>query len=162
MLRRFRKRHAAALAIIAVLAIAGGAYAYFTSSGTGSSNATVGSSKSFTVSVGGPTGGPLYPGSGSETLSYTIANPGGGSENLSAVTTAVASEPNGDITQGGNDVPGCLASWFALGNSGAPATPQDLAPAAQVTGSVTVTMNNANAPQDPCQGAKPDITVNAS
>jgi hypothetical protein len=77
MLRRVtKKRTLAALSVVAVLVGAGAAIAYFTSSGSGTGQASVGSSTAFTVNVAAATGGPLYPGSGSENLSYTVHNGG--------------------------------------------------------------------------------------
>jgi hypothetical protein len=160
--QRLTKRRVVALAVtVVVLAVAGAAFAYFTSSGSGTGSATVGSSTAFTVAVAAPTGGPLYPGSGTETLSYTVHNPGTGAQNLSATSTAVASS-GGNITQAGVAVAGCLSSWFSATNT-APTLPQDLAGGATSTaGSVAVAMSESGTDQDPCQGKTPDITVSAS
>ena len=156
-----RKRNIAVLSTLAVLALAGGAYAYFTSSGNGTGTATVGTATAFTVQPVAATGGPLYPGSGSESIGYTVKNPGGGAENLSATTATVASS-GGNITQGGTAVVGCLASWFTATNN-APTLPQDLAAGATSTaGSVTVTMADSGTNQNACENSSPDITIHAS
>jgi hypothetical protein len=163
MLRRFiNKRVVGALTVVAVLAVAGAAFAYFSSSGSGTGSATVGSSTAFTVAVSPATGGPLYPGSGSQTLSYTVTNPGAGSQNLGATTATVVSS-GGNIVHGSTVVTGCLASWFTATNTAPPPLPQTLAGGATSTaGSVAVTMANAAVSQDACQGTTPDITVSAS
>src|SRR5205085_2932208 len=99
------KRTVLALSVVAVLAVAGAAFAYFSSSGSGSGQASVGTSSAFTVSVSPATGGPLYPGAGSENLAYTITNPSSGTQNLSATTVAVAHDSSGNITSNGTAVP---------------------------------------------------------
>ena len=161
MVRRFNKKHAiAALGSVAVLALAAGAYAYFTSSGTGTVTATVGSASPFTVTFGSPTGGPVFPGSGTQTIPYTVTNPsGGGSQSLTATTTVIASSGT-DVTSGGTPVAGCQAAWFTATNT-APAA-ATLAPGGTATGSVAVTMQNAGVSQNACQGVAPDVIVSAS
>jgi hypothetical protein len=156
-----KKRGIAALCVAAVLALAGGAYAYFTSTGSGTGSASVGSATSFTVTAATATGGPLYPGSGSQTISYTVTNAGSGAENLSATSASVASS-GANITDHGVAVAGCLASWFTATDS-PPTLPQDLAGGATSTaGSVTVTMSDSGTSQNACEGASPDITISAS
>lgn len=158
--RLTKKQTIAVLGSIAALALAGGAYAYFTSSGTGTVTATVGSAASFTVTFGTPTGGPLYPGSGTQNIPYTVTNPsGGGAQNLTTTTTAIASS-GADVTSAGAPVAGCLASWFTATNT-APAS-GTLAPGGTAGGSVAVTMQNVGVSQNACQGVAPDVTVSAS
>ena len=160
MLRRIlKKRVMVAFTVVAVLAVAGAAVAYFTSTGSGTGSASVGSSTAFTVAVSPATGGPLYPGSGTESLAYTITNPGTANQNLSATTATVASS-GANITSGGVAVPGCLAADFTATN--VPPTYGNMAGGTSKSGSVTVTMTNTTANQDPCQGKTPDITVSAS
>jgi hypothetical protein len=142
------------------LLLVGGAYAYFTSTGTGTGTASVGSSTAFAVSFGTTTGGPLYPGAGSQALPYTVTNPaGGGSQNLTTTTAKVASS-GGNVTQAGTPFAGCLAAWFTATNAAPPSV--NLVPGASATGSVAVTMQDSGTNQDPCQGVAPDITVSAS
>lgn len=163
MLRRFiNKRAMAALTVVGVLVVAGAALAYFSSTGSGTGSATVGSSTAFTVAVSPATGGPLYPGSGTQNLAYTVNNPSSGGQNLSATTASVASS-GANITSGGVAVPGCLAADFTATNTAPTPLPQNLAGGATSTGgSVAVTMTNTAANQDACQGKTPDITVSAS
>ena len=164
MVRRFaRKRRAASLALLLLLLLVGGvAVAYFTSGGSGSGHASVGSATNFTVNVSTDDSGVLFPGAGSETLTYTVHNGGTGHQSLSTTSAAVASL-NNDITQGGIEVPGCLKAWFSAANTAPTPLPQDLAGGADSSqGTVVVTMSNAATIQDACQGHKPDITVTAS
>ncbi len=163
MLRRIlKKRVIAAFTVVAVLAVAGVAVAYFTSSGTGTGTATVGTSSGLTVNPVAATGGPLYPGSGTEVIGYTVSNPATGSQSLQG-TTAVVASSGGNITSGGVAVPGCLASWFTAINTAPTPLPQDLAGGATSTaGSVSVTMQDVNSSQDLCKSTSPDITISAS
>lgn len=156
-----------ALTVVGALVVVGGAFAYFTSTGTGTGSASVGSASTWTVNTSPYTGGPLYPGSGSETISYTVTNASTGHQGLTATSASVAQVASGanagDITQSGTAVPGCLASWFTAVNSAPTPLPQDLAGGATSSaGSVAVTMQDPNVNQDACEGAAPDITVNAS
>jgi hypothetical protein len=167
MITRFlkRKRLLVGLGVVATLVVAGSAFAYFTSTGTGTGSATVGSTAAWTVTPATATGGPLYPGSGSVTIPYTVTNGGSGHQDLTATSATVASS-GGNVTQAGVAVPGCLASWFNAVNtppSTPGALPQDLAGGASATGGyVTVTMTDAATSQNVCQGVKPDITIGAN
>lgn len=161
MLRRFTKKRAiVALSAIAALAMAAGAYAYFSSTGSGTSQAKVGNSTAYNVSVSPATGGPLYPAAGSENLAYTITNPGSGTQNLAATSVSVAHDAGGNVLDHGSAVTGCSASWFNVTDNH-PAY-GEIAGGASKSGSVDVTMSDVNVSQDACQGHSPDITVNAS
>jgi hypothetical protein len=142
--------------------VAGGAYAFFTSSGSGSGGASVGSASNWTVTPAAATGGPLFPGAGTQTITYTVTNPSSGHQSLTA-TTAVVKSSGGNVTQGGTAVSGCLASWFTATNTAPTPLPQNLAGSATSTGgSVAVTMQDSGTAQDVCQGVQPDITISAS
>lgn len=152
-----KKRVIAALAAVAVVAVGGGlAYAYWTSTGTGTGTATTGSSTAFVVASTAPTGGPLSPGGPSETVAFTVTNPGSGSQNLSSVTVAVA---NADGTAW-TAVAGCSALDYTIGTP--VVTYGQIAPAGFVSGTVTVTMNNLATNQDGCQTADVPLYIVAS
>jgi hypothetical protein len=71
---RFRNhKRLTAVGVVAVLAVAGGAYAFWTGSGTGGGTATVGTSGTVTVAATVTAG--IAPGT-SEPVSFTAANPG--------------------------------------------------------------------------------------
>jgi hypothetical protein len=163
-----RKRVVVPLGVVVTLAIAGAALAFFTSTGSGTGSASVGSASAWTVSVSPATGGPLYPGAGTEDLTYTVTNPSASNQALTATSAVVASYSGsitgdaGDVTNAGAPVAGCLASWFTVVNTAPASLPQNLAGSATSTaGSVAVTMQD-NGNQNACEGAAPDITVNAS
>lgn len=82
MFRINRKRVLSALASVAVLAIAGVAFAYFSTSGSGSGSAAVGASSALTIH--GTTSSTLYPGT-STPVSFTVDNPSSGHQRLGTV-----------------------------------------------------------------------------
>jgi hypothetical protein len=154
-----KKRAVATLIAIGALAVAGGAFAYFTASGSGTGQATVGSSTPWTVTFGSTTGA-MYPGAGTAVLPYTVTNAGSGNQKLATTTVSVNADASGNVTSHGASVSGCLATWFTPTNT--PPTAVDLAAGAHTTGSVSVAMTDASANQNSCQGVSPDITVSAS
>jgi hypothetical protein len=167
MLRRFtRKRALVALTAIAVLGISAAAIAYFSTSGTGTGQAKVGTSTALSVTAGTTTG-TMYPGTGTSTVPYTITNPtGSGVQNLSGTSVSVASDTTtgsptlGDILDHGTAVSGCLASWFTPTDH--PPAYGEIADGSSKSGSVTVVMADVNSSQDSCKTHTPDVTVNAS
>ena len=154
-----KKRTIAILIAIGALIIAGGAFAYFTASGSGTGQAAVGTASPWTVSFQTTTG-TMYPGAGSTTMPYTITNAGNGNQKLATTAASVNADTNGNVTSHGTSVTGCLASWFTAANT--PPAAADLAAGAHTTGSVAVTMTDAAANQNACQGVTPDVTVSAS
>ena len=161
MLRRFTKKHLVlALPAIASLALAAGAYAYFSGGGSSTGTASVGTTKGFTVTVASDSSGSLYPGYGSEALGYTVKNNSNGTQHLAATSVSVAADGSGNITSAGKTVAGCLASWFTA--TDAPPAYGEIQGGQSVTGHVTVTMKDVNLSQDACQNAAPDIAVTAS
>ena len=160
MFRKFiTKKRALVLGAVAVLAVAGAAIAYFTSSGSGNGSATVGVATAWEVNVSSPTGGPLYPGSGEENLAYTVKNNSAGFQNLNSTSATVVDDGSGNIKSGGSAVVGCLSADFTATDT-SPA-PVNLAGGATANGSVKVTMTDSGKPQDACQGKSPEITVEA-
>jgi hypothetical protein len=158
------KKRAAAAA--AVLVLAGGgmaAYAYFTGgSGTGSGSAHTGSTSSWSVGALTFSGGPMFPGSGTESATYTVTNTGGGNQALTAVTASVNSS-GGDITQSGTPLSGCLATWYtATAGAPTPGLNTAIAKNGTATGTVSVVLNESNTNQNVCKSATPDVTVTAS
>ena len=142
------------------------AIAYFTgANGSGTGQATVGTSTAWSVSVNsaGATGGPMYPGAGTDKIPFTVTNSGGGAQNLKTVSYAIAHDGSGNITQNGTPLSGCLASWFAASADGAnPVLPSDIAHSSTYTGNVNVSMSDSATNQDACQSSTPDVTVTAS
>ena len=135
-------------AVIAGLLVAAGggaAYGYWSTSGSGTGAASTGTSSSFTVTSSAPTGGPLTPGGASETISFTVANPGTGSAKLSAVTVRVAAADGSAWTA----VTGCSALDYTVGTP--TITYGEVAGGASVIGTVTLTMTDLSTAQDACK-----------
>jgi hypothetical protein len=156
MLRRLTKKRAfTALGVMAVLAVAGAAFAYFTSEGTGSTEASVGSATTWNVKV--ESAGEMFPGVGESDIAYTVTNEGKGNQGLAGTEVTVASEA-GNILSGGKAVSGCKAEWFKVAYS---SISGDLAAGESKKGTATVTMIDAEEDQNACQGKTPEIDVKA-
>lgn len=143
----------------ALVVLAAAAYAYFTDSGSGTGQAGVGTSTPWNVTFQATTG-TMYPGAGTSTVPYTVTNDGSGNQRLTGTTATVVNDGSGNVKQNDAAVPGCLASWFSAVNSPPAAT--TVAPGANVTGSVAVTMSESGTNQDACKSVTPDILVSAS
>jgi hypothetical protein len=157
------KRRIAVLgAIVAFVVVsAGAAFAYFTSTGSGTGSASVGSAGNWTVSVSSDTSGKLLPGSGNEKIGYTITNPNKGSQAFTTVSATVNADASGNVLGAdGNPVAGCLAAWFTAdaGNTTPPAG-TSVAKNGTATGTVTVAMTDSDTNQDACENVSPQITV---
>ncbi|MFZ0994763.1 MAG: hypothetical protein WAO09_02110 [Candidatus Dormiibacterota bacterium] len=163
--RGYRRKFA--LAALAAVIAAGGmvAFAFFTAAGTGTGNGVVGTSTAWLVSSSAHTGGPLYPGSGSESIPFTVTNQSPGNQALTSITSALTTDGAGGVydvnTSSFNDA--CLASWFTVTNT-TPTLPDDLAgtapgPAGTYGGTATLTMQDFPMSQNACQGVDPQITI---
>jgi hypothetical protein len=143
-----RKKGATAVALTAVLVLIGGlAFAYWTSSGEGTGHGTTGGDTDFVVTSPGPTGLALTPGGPNQSIPFTVANPGTGTQDLTSVTVIVADE-NGDPWV--SDPVGCTAADYTLGT---PVITYDQIPGGgSISGTVTLTMNNLDSNQDACKG----------
>jgi hypothetical protein len=160
---------------VAMLAVAGAAFAYFTSEGKGTGSATVGSATSWTVGETTPSGGPLYPdasigGANIQTDGYKVKNAGSGSQSLTQVEISVA-EANGSAwsSQADETKPACTKNDFSVGGQAVGSTWTDTALAGdftasqeKTTGSVTVELIDNNANQDNCQGVTVPLYFHAS
>jgi hypothetical protein len=175
MRRHLTKKRVALLTALVVAASAVGAWAYFTANGTGSGTATVGTSSNLTLH--GSTTGNLYPGS-TVTMSFTVDNPGGGTERLGTIYLAgvkactgtgstwdpTLNSGAGGCSNSGTEQTGCEsvdpgnaadanASNFYMADV---AENQDLAGGAtgvSATNSGTLKMNNLSSSQDSCKNA---------
>ena len=138
---RAKKLVAAGLTVGLTLGLAGSAFAFFTSTGSGTGDASVGSASNWTVSVTSDTSNALLPGSGSETLSYTITNNSAGAQAYSTLTPSVG------------DSGTCLGSWFtAVASASTPVAGTSIAHLGTATGTITVTMQDSLTNQNACQG----------
>jgi hypothetical protein len=173
-------------AVVSTVAIAGVAYAYFTSKGQGAGSATTGSSSPFTVASTADTLGDLVPvatiGTGiKDTVNYTVTNPSAGSLRLTSVVISVGgstgTSPNTtetNWTATTTPFPACTSASFSVGGqpvgdgatagSGAytvsPAV--TLAAGGVYNGSFTLQMIDNLANQNSCQGVTVPIYISAS
>lgn len=142
-----KKRALIALGCTCALAVAGVALAYFTTSGSGTGNATVGSSSAVTLHA--TVSSSLYPGTSSP-VSFTVDNPSSGSQRVGTITLGSITVDAGHSTcsttiTGGNpdfSMPAVAVNKVFPAGNGQTVTP---------TG--TLTMNETGVSQDACQGA---------
>jgi hypothetical protein len=110
---KIRARFVAVVAVIAVLAIGGVAFAYWTLGGSGSGNTTAGTGSTITVNqTGTPTG--LFPGGPAAALAGTFTNPNPGSVNITSVTAAVRAFTSHLVDAA---KPDCTQADFAIGGT---------------------------------------------
>jgi hypothetical protein len=160
-----RGRRTATLLVTGVVALAAvvGGYAYWTSTGNGSAEATSDTSGPWAFKVAGPVGGPLSPDGPSQTFEYTVVNEGTGNQALAGVTVSVA-EANGTSWSSGT----CSAADFSL-NGGAAGDPlvdtrlaQTFGPGGSDSATVYVQLVDTGANQDDCQGVSVPLYFSAS
>lgn len=147
-------RRATLGAVIVVLALAGGgAFAYFTTSGSGTGEATV-SNPSNSLEVTGVPVASLAPGV-SKTSQITIKNTSEGTVHLTNLRVAVTGN-----SQSGT---GCKTSWFKVSPETSTFGPTgvELAAAGTKTAEVEVSMINVEESQNACKGATVNLHYEA-
>jgi hypothetical protein len=155
-----KKQRSVVLAVIAVLALTGGAVAYWTASGAGTgSGDAAGAQQALTVNQT-TTLAAMYPGDSPQTLSGNFDNPNPGPIRVGTVTVSIAS-----VTKAAGAVAGtCDASDFTLAN--AAMTVNAEVPSGDGQGSwtgATIKFNNkAGANQDQCKGATVNLSYSAA
>jgi hypothetical protein len=142
-----RNRALVALGFTCALAVVGVALAYFTSSGSGTGSASVGSSSAVTLHASISSN--LYPGASSP-VTLTVDNPSPGSQRVGTVTLSSITVDAGHSTcsttiSGGN--PDFTMAAVTVNKVFGPGNGQSVTP------SGTLTMNETGANQDACQGA---------
>ena len=145
---------AAALTALLVFGGGGVAFAYFTSPGSGSGSATIGTVGGTDIVVTGsnPAGG-IYPGSAPVGFTVRAQNTGIGDEHVNDVSITVARDGSGNaLDPAGVPITGCLAIWL---NVGSPvAIDATLSPGAYSSSVDTaIGLTEAGIDQDACQGA---------
>jgi hypothetical protein len=163
MSRRTRRRFFAALGAVAAIAAAGFAIAYFTTSGSGTGTASVGTSTALTIH--GTAGTTLYPGT-SSTVNFTVDNPSSGHQQLGTIHLNAIVACNTAFVSGtcpsGHEVTSCESAdsnaSSSTDNFSMPdvVSGQDIAGSAtgaSVTATGTLTMNNLSSSQDACKNA---------
>jgi hypothetical protein len=146
------KRALIALGCTVALAAVGVAVAYFTSSGSGTGSAAVGSSSPVTLHA--TISSNLYPGSSSP-VSFTVDNPSSGSQRVGTITLSsisVDAGHSGCSTAIGGGNPDFSMPAVTVNKVFAPGNGQSVTPGG------TLTMNETGVNQDACQGAT--LTLN--
>jgi hypothetical protein len=141
---------------IAAVVIGAAAFAYFTSTGSGTGTASVGSSSPVTLHAS--VSSSVFPGTSSP-VSFTVDNPSSGSQRvgtitLSSITVDAGHSTCSTVIGGGNPdftMPDVTVSHTFPNGSGQTVTP---------TG--TLTMNDTGVSQDACQGATLTLHVTSN
>jgi hypothetical protein len=151
---KLTKRRGIALGLILTLAIAGGAYAYWTAGGSGSGSATAASGTTPLTAVQTTTITPMYPGDSAQTISGNFTNPNSGPIQVATVTAAI-----GTVTKAVGTPGTCDATDFTLANAAMTVNASIPTGAAQGawTGA-TIKFNNKATNQDACKGATVALT----
>jgi hypothetical protein len=160
-----RGRRAAVLLVTGVIALSSAVagYAYWTSTGTDSGAAAVGTTSPWQVDVSTATGLPLYPGGNVQAVQYTVTNSGGVDQRLNSVTVSVANPDSSPWAAGS-----CSAADFSVNGAaaGSPYVAAGLAdlygPGGSQTGTVYVSMVDTGANQNDCKGVTVPLYFAAS
>jgi hypothetical protein len=148
-----RRRKVAAATIVALLAFAGAAFAYWTTTGSGTGSATTGASAAVTVTQTGSITG-LVPGGAAQPVDFTITNPKTTKQFVTSVTYSIASIKNG----GGTAATGCSSADFTLVQPTAINSDLIAGDTAFSPSHATIAMIDSATDQDGCQ----NVTVNLS
>ncbi|GAA2002158.1 hypothetical protein JL107_01775 [Nakamurella flavida] len=153
------RRKAAVVVGAGVLLLGGGvAYAYWSSTGTGSGAAETGSAPAFVVASDPATGDPLTPGGPAQSVAFSVTNPSTGVLNLASVLVTVANADGTTWTAGPTGA--CSAADYSVGTPAITYGP--IAAGAAANGSVTIAMVNRSANQDECKNVTVPLYFAAS
>lgn len=145
------KKFGLVAAATAILLLVGGiAFAYWTSSGTGTGSATTGTDTAWDVQVDDTTQGILTPDGPKETIAFSVTNDSTGTQ---AFTSAVPS-----VT--GTSSSGCTAADFNVDNVQIVAG--SVAAGGVVNGTFDLQMVDTGVNQDACRGVTVDLQVDVS
>jgi hypothetical protein len=148
----FTKKRAVVTAVVGSLVLSIGAYAFFTSTGSGGGTASVATIAQVTISATSPT--TLYP-NGSSLVDVTIANPGNGPQRVGTVHLD-------SITSA--DKPSCITTANQDGAAFTMAdipVPEVIAGGGSITKQVWLTMNDTGVNQNTCAGATLDLHLSS-
>lgn len=151
-----KKRRMLALSMVGILALGGAAYAYFTTTGSGSGDAQVGTSQALTITAAiTPAAGGLVPGGTGSDVVFSVNNPSSGNVMVNTVTftgvTAYTDALHTIPIASGTGIAQCDVSQFSMA-----AVPQNQDVPAGTTVLAdhgTLLMANAGFNQDGCKNA---------
>ena len=151
-MRKSQKRAMAALGIAAmVVAAAGGAFAYWTQSGSGRASGTTGTTGAIVVT--GTIADGIFPG-GSRLVSFTASNSGDSATLVNAVQLGGVSTSNPECVAADFTMPDVPQSQSVAGGAGVGTTP-----AAVLPNRGTLSMANTGVNQDACKSATITLTL---
>jgi hypothetical protein len=162
MFRRItKKRTIVALTVVAALAVAGGAIAFFTSDGSGSGTASVGSAANYKVTVTlGSTA--LVPAGATNSVQVDVKNQGSAAQQISSlVPTSLTSDKAGCATAYTSGASNDTTKDFYVAPISVPAN-ETIAAGNTYTATTTIQMNDTGVSQDNCQNATLTLTYKAS
>lgn len=154
-MRLFTKKRAVILGVVAAMAFSAAAVAYFTTGGSGSGSATVGTSSSALITQTN-TLAALYP-TTSQAVNLNIKNTGSGSQFVNKVhlesITADTTHSTCDVSSSGANAAFTMAD-VTVGET--------LAAGATTSKSGSLAMNDTGVNQDSCQGATLTLTFSSN
>ncbi len=164
-MNHFLNKKTAGVVLAVSLVIGGGgvAFAYFTSGGSGSGSANVGTTGAtdFAITQSGPQGA-LYPGGAPLAFTVQAQNTGTAEEHVDDITATVASDGSGNaLDTAGNPVTGCLATWFTV-ESPVPVDATLGPDAYSAPVDSTIAMTEQGVDQDACQGVTVELVFATS
>jgi len=152
------------LAAALTLGVAGTAFAYFTGSASTTTYATVGSA-GWSISSVSISAGPIYPGAGSQTVTFNLTNSSGGAQLLDAVSVYATPSTDGHggvIDYTASNVDGCAASWFTGTYVSGPSAGVTYPTGFVGTYTYSFTMTDSGGNQNACQGLSPQVTISVT
>ena len=155
---KFSSKRVLVIGIVAALVVGGGgaAFAYWSSTGSGTGAASSGTSTAFTVTSSAPTGSPLVPDGPAQNVAFSVANPSAGTLDFTSLVVTVANSDGSAWVA----VPGCSAADYEVSNI--VVTYGSIAGGADVDGTVDIAMIDTELNQDACEGAAVPLRFVAS
>jgi hypothetical protein len=146
-----------AVVTVALMAVGGAAFAFWTAGGSGEGQADTGTTVALTINQTSVVTD-LAPGSGTQPLSGNFDNPNAGPVYVASVSATVA-EVN---DAAGDPIVGCSAADYTIAGSGAVGAEVPAGNAKGSWGNLTIAFNNTTANQNACKNAQLVIAYTAS
>jgi hypothetical protein len=157
MFRNLKQRKfALPIAALVALVVAGGAYAYWTTNGSGTGSAATGTDSGVTVAQVGTISG-LVPGGNAQAVDFKINNPASTKQYISSVAVSIAS-----ITKNGSAASGCSAADFDLSQPNAINRDLSSGDTSFAPSGASIAMKDLATNQDGCKGATVNLAFLAS
>jgi hypothetical protein len=155
--RRVSRKKKVVIATVAMVGIGGAAFAYWTTTGTGTGAADTGDVQAVAVNQTSVVTG-LAPGSGTQALSGNFDNPNSGPAYVTAVSGTVTAVNNAL----GDPITGCDAGDYTIAGTGLVGSDVPAGSGVGSWGNLTIAFNNTSANQDACKNAQVVISYTSS